>query len=346
MRLAGRLKLGFYPLPLKEAERIGLHLQFPEEFSALDPCVGEGAAFARLLESSPARKYGIEIDAYRAEEAQRLGITVIQASAMTVRCPAESVSLLYLNPPYDREVGPETNQRLESVFLEHTYRWLKPRGILVFVLPQAQLKACAKLLAQQFTDIRIYRLTEPQCIHYHQVVVFASRRPRHSHREDAALLQIQERLCRLGEGGELEPLAAAADAVYSIPPSGPASLTNVGIPLDQVEDLLPRSSAYRQASRVLIREQNSIRGRPLTPLHGGHVSLLATAGMLNGVFGQGQERHIAHWRSVKFVDHWEESEPNGTIIQHDRERFSHEVTLVFSDGRTQVLTHGKESDEP
>ncbi len=26
---------------------------------------------------------------------------------------------------------------------------------------------------------------------------------------------------------------------------------------------------------------------------------------------------------------------------HDRERFSHELTLVFADGKTQVLTHEK-----
>ncbi len=112
-----------------------------------------------------------------------------------------------------------------------------------------------------------------------------------------------------------------------------------------MEDLLLHSGAYRQASRILIHEKSSIGGRPLTPLHGGHVSLLATAGMLNGIFGQGADRHIAHWRSMKFVDHWEEDEPDGTIIKHDRERFSHELTLVFVDGRTQILTHGKETNE-
>jgi len=87
-----------------------------------------------------------------------------------------------------------------------------------------------------------------------------------------------------------------------------------------VEDLLPESSAYRQASRVLLPKQRDVRGRPLTPLHGGHVGLLCTAGMLNGVFGEGKDRHIAHWRSVKFTDHWEEQEEDGTKILHDRER--------------------------
>jgi len=71
--------------------------------------------------------------------------------------------------------------------------------------------------------------------------------------------------------------------------------------------------------------------------------LLCTAGMLNGVFGEGETRHIAHWGSVKFTDHWEEQEEDGTKILHDRERFSHELTLVFADGKTQMLTHEKRS---
>jgi hypothetical protein len=346
MRLAGRLKLGFYPLPVKEADRIRLSLRCPQEFAALDPCVGDGIAFSRLLGSTTGHRYGIEIDTYRAEQAAQLGIQVVHANAMTVRCPAESVSLLYLNPPYDFEVGQQANKRLELVFLEHTYRWLKPKGILVLVLPQQQLGACARLLAEQFEGLSLYRLTEPECVQYHQVVVLASRRPRHIHLGDTALLRAQEYLRQLADGEDIAPLTDTEDRIYSVPPSAVTTLTDHGIPLDKVEDLLPRSAAYRQAGRILMREQSNIKGRPLTPLHGGHVSLLATAGTLNGVFGAGENRHIAHWRSVKFVDHWEENESGGTIIKHDRERFSHELSVVFADGRTQILTHEKESDEP
>jgi len=36
--------------------------------------------------------------------------------------------------------------------------------------------------------------------------------------------------------------------------------------------------------------------------------LLCTAGMLNGIFGEGEMRHIAHWQSVKLVDKSEEEE--------------------------------------
>ena len=34
--------------------------------------------------------------------------------------------------------------------------------------------------------------------------------------------------------------------------------------------------------------------------------LLACSGMLNGFFGEGEMRHIAHWRSVKYVDEFNE----------------------------------------
>ena len=118
---------------------------------------------------------------------------------------------------------------------------------------------------------------------------------------------------------DLEPLGDTPDVRYEVPASEPVALTNMGIPLDEVEDLLLESSAYRQAGRVLLPKLGDVRGRPLTPLHGGHVGLLCTAGMLNGVFGEGESRHIAHWRSVKFTDHWEEQEEDGTRILHDRE---------------------------
>lgn len=37
MRPHGQLKLGFFPLPAAEAERLKNWLTFPERFSALDP---------------------------------------------------------------------------------------------------------------------------------------------------------------------------------------------------------------------------------------------------------------------------------------------------------------------
>jgi hypothetical protein len=293
----------------------------------------------------PAHRYGIEVDANRAQQARALGVETVQANTMDVRCPPEAVSLLFLNPPYDWESGESNNQRLELAFLEHTYRWLKTGGVLLFVIPQVRLAKCARLLSEHFTDLRVFRLTEPACLQYKQIVVLATRRKRHARLSDAALLDGARYLEELATKAELEPLSDAAEIRYEVPASGPVILNNLGIPLDEVEDLLLESAAYLQTSRVLLPKLNDVRGRPLTPLHGGHVGLLCTAGMLNGVFGEGEARHIAHWRSVKFTDHWEEEEEDGTRILHDRERFSHELTLVFANGKTQILTHEKKEAE-
>lgn len=341
MRAHGQTKLGFYPLPPAEANRLRSWLNFQEPFSALDPCAGDGVAFVHLLHNAPACRYGIELDAYRAEQARALDIETLQANTMDVRCPAESLSLLYLNPPYDWEAGSTNNQRLEAVFLEHTYRWLKPGSVLVFVIPLPRLGKCARLLSEEFQDLRVFRLTEPACLRFKQIVVLGTRRKRPVRLTDSALMERVHWLEGLTLRPDLEPLAESAECRYIVPGSKPLVLTHLGIPLDEVEDLLLDSAAYRQASRILLPKQRDVRGRPLTPLHGGHVGLLCTAGMLNGVFGEGEDRHIAHWRSVKFTDHWEEEDEDGTRILHDRERFSHELTLVFANGKTQILTHEK-----
>lgn len=344
MRPHGKIKLGFFPLPVAEARRLKNYLVFPQEFSALDPCVGDGVAFTHLLSGTAARRYAIEIDANRADQARNLGTEVLHASAMDVRCPSESISLLYLNPPYDLEVGQNNNQRLEVVFLDHTFRWLKAGGVLVFIIPQPQLRSCARVLSEHFADLSVYKLTEPASVQFKQVVVFAVRRKRHQHVRDSLFLDSVRHLEMLASKPDLPVLTDSPTSRYEVPESGPVVLTNTGLPLDEVEDLLFDSAAYRQASRIILPRQRDVQGRPLTPLHGGHVGLLCTAGMLNGVFGEGEDRHIAHWRSLKFTDHWEEQQDDGTRILHDRERFSHELTLVFANGRTQILTHEKKEE--
>jgi len=74
-------------------------------------------------------------------------------------------------------------------------------------------------------------------------------------------------------------------------------------------------------------------------LHKGHVGLLCTSGLLNGVFGEGKERHVANWESVKVVDKTEEESEDGrsTVIR-EKERFSQRLTLLYADGRIALLS--------
>jgi hypothetical protein len=340
MRLAGRTRLGFYPLPLSEAERIRRFLAFPDKHCcALDPCVGNGGAFSQITSGDRILRSGIELDAGRAEQAQNKGIEVIYGNCFDVQCPVESFSLLYLNPPYDFEIGEQRSQRMERLFLEHVYRWLKRGGVLVMVIPGRYLHDCSQILAHQFRDVVVHRLTEPESVKYRQVAVIGVRRTR-TERErvsDTEITRARRRFESLATDPEkLSPLRTESEHRYEVPAGEAVQMVYRGLPLDQIEDLLPKSSAYRQASAILIAPPSDLSGRPLTPLHGGHVGLLCTAGMLNGVFGQGDMRHLAHWQSVKLVDKTEEEEDGKTIIR-EKERFSNELTLVFAKGEIAIL---------
>jgi len=350
MRTQARLKLGYYPLATAEARRIRRYLQFSNESaSVLDPCAGTGAALCTITDTVALRRYGVELDAHRAEEARNVLDYVIQGSAFDTHAPVDSFSLLYLNPPYDFEIGEGKNQRMEKLFLEFVGRWIRPGGVLVMVVPYDRIYECRTVLTPQFRDKAIYRLTEPEAIAYKQAVVFGVRRTRQERERlnDHAVQQANWKLNDLTRRyEEIPPLPDTADRTYSVPPSPAARLEYRGLPLDLIEDLLQTSPAWRQAQRITHAPKTEFAGRPLTPLHKGHVGLLCTSGLLNGVFGEGQDLHVANWESVKVVDRIEEEgEDGGNTVIREKERFSQRLTLLYADGRIALLSE-KPSDKP
>jgi len=204
-------------------------------------------------------------------------------------------------------------------------------------------------LTSQFDRISVFRLEHPESVRFNQVVVFGRRKKVHLRGEPKGA----EDLLRIAYKPQLLPiLSQEVSERYAIPPSPPATITYTGLPLDETEDALQRSVAMQNARGILVRKQQKMTGHPVTPLHKGHVGLLACGGMLNGFFGEGEMRHIAHWRSVKYVDEFnEEGETEGETIIRKRERFSHELTIAYESGQlvelkeTKEKTPNKSSDE-
>lgn len=350
-RIWSLAKMGFFPLPEPEARRIRQHLLYPaSHFTALDPCAGEGRALEIVTEGAQGQRCGIELDAYRAEEAAKRLDKVIYGDCFDVDCRVESVSLVYLNPPYQPAAHDDApSQRLEALFLQRAYRWLKPAGVLILIIPIAQLAVCGNTLSRQFKDATVYRLTEPASVQYHQVVVFAVRCTR---RERERLQDRDTTAVRLDYGRKarsFEALPAFSDhaqRIYAVPEAEPIELVHHGLPLDEIEDCLPQSPAYRQAQRILFAPPSRERGRPLTPLHRGHVSLLACASALDGNFGKNDLRHLSRWQAVKITTETEEEDERGVVTIRQRESFSHALNLLYADGEIAVLTaDGRSSSE-
>jgi hypothetical protein len=328
--------MGYYPLPPVEAQNIRSLLCFSGACSVIDPCAGKGTALNLITAGAPVLRFGVELDTGRAEEAAKSGIRMIQGNVFDAHAKVESFSMLYLNPPYDSEINLTGNRRLERLFLEHTHHWLVQNGVLVFVIPFKQLSDCGGILSANFTRICVFRMADAESVRFGQIVVFGLRR----NVRGAAHAESLRRLRALAQHDGYERLPELAPGIaesYMVPVSGEATLTYRGLPYNVIEDLLPHSAAWKQAAQVLLPSEDLAIGRPITPLHGGHVGLLCIAGLLNGVFGQGEERHIARWRSVKHVMEFHEEEGDTKIIRR-REKWSNELRLLYVTGKTVKLT--------
>ncbi|MGA8577589.1 MAG: DUF6094 domain-containing protein, partial [Bryobacteraceae bacterium] len=222
-RLAAKVRCNYYPLPLREAERIRNLVQFPAEpFSALDPCVGEGIAFAAITRDSSARRYGIELDAYRAEQAAPMLTKIVQGNCLETHCPVESFSFIYENPPYDWALSANARERLEAVFLNHTFRWLIPGGVLFLVIPAERAAECAQVLASHFKRCRIFRLGDPASVRYRQVLIAGVRRTRREREQlrDREISESRLRFTTLGRQYErLAELPEFCEDPYNVPPT-------------------------------------------------------------------------------------------------------------------------------
>jgi hypothetical protein len=270
MRNVARLKMGYYPLPEAEGVKLRSLLCFAGPASVIDPCVGQGTALHLVTSDAPVRRYGVELDAERARIASANGIETIQGNTFDAIARPESFSLLYLNPPYDSEIGSIANRRMEAAFLEHTYRWLRMEGVLILVIPFERLHDCTGILSSHFTSLNVFRMTDPDSVRYRQIAVFGVRRDVRGSAVDSNKRQIQS-ISLYGSFLELAGLHPGVCPPYSVPPSGEATLSYRGLPYGILEDLLPLSGAWRQAVPLLMPQDDVATGRPITPLHGRHV---------------------------------------------------------------------------
>jgi hypothetical protein len=191
------------------------------------------------------------------------------------------------------------------------------------------------LLAANFVKLQVYRLSDPESERFNQVALVGVRKRVRGQEYEQNRYFLNKLIYRPDM-----PELKGSEITYPIPPTPSTSLVYRGLPHDMIEDTLSGSAAWKQAKGFLMPGEEVAGGHPITPLHAGHVGLLCTAGLLNGVFGEGKERHIARWRSVKTTTVFKVVEEKYTEI-HKREQFSNELALVYEDGRTLVLGEKK-----
>jgi hypothetical protein len=337
MRIAGRMKMGYYPTPSRVVEQIRKCLSFPREpFTALDPSCGEGIALEQLVDCSQANTYGVELDECRADAAQDRVRNLLKCGIEETRIAHQSCSLLLLNPPYDEatlgEEAETKTERQEKAFLRMTVPYLVPGAVLVYIIPQKRLnRGIARLLASRFESIEVFRFPAPEYDDFGQVIVFAVRKAGNSLDEGLAL-KLQNVPNR-----KLTPLSEAVTALYAVPPAGPLKLfRSTMIDPAELEKQMAQSPLWRRFHAMTTRSELKLP-RPPLPLHSGHLGLLLAAGKLDGVVGEGADRHVVKGKITKVVSKVEEYKGD-VLEQRELDRYVVSIKILNRHGEIRELT--------
>ena len=291
MRLEGQAKMGYYPTPLSQVALIvpWLEVEPGKPVRLLDPCAGKGEALealARALEERGAQveTWGVELSPARAEEAAARLDRVLPTAWEQAHVRDGTVSLCFLNPPYDYE-GLGDGRRQEFTFLKSSTATLMPGGVLVYVIPEHVLRrdrAILRHLTGWYRDVRVFRFTPDEYQAYSQIVLVGVKRREYHHSKDAQIAAL---------AGIPAPVLAPPEApAYAVPKAPPASPKAFYFTPTTGEDYA-RAIAW-EGIPVADLVQGDDRDRdfePVMPLKRGHLAMLLSAGLAGQMWLTGED---------------------------------------------------------
>ena len=297
-RLMNNVRMGYYPTDPENIDHILQGIQFPEGVTTnlLDPCCGCGKALRQLADGNNCFAYGVELDEARAEEAQTRLTRVGVGSFFHSRISNEAFHLLFLNPPYlyvISEGGSRT--RHEKRFLIESLPHLMQGGVLIYVIPFYRLTSdICKILADNFSDLSVWRFTDSEFKKFKQVAVMGKRKKRDESPDAAAWLE------KWSYAPEKIPLITEIEeGRYAVPGVTKTVEVFKGEKFNEKE--LERQLSHSDSLKRLMNARSDLdRGtkHPLLPLSIGQIGLVGGSGLINGLI-ECDTPHIIKGRIVK-----------------------------------------------
>ena len=297
MRLTGQEKMGFFATPPRITDLIRERLDTTgRPFAALDPCAGEGEALAQTTAGMDAMTYGIEPDSGRVAQAREALNHVLHCTLDEARLAHQSFGLLWLNPPYDQEYITQEEQeetgrkttRKERIFLNRCLPLLAPGGVFIFIVPAHILDAETRLyLSERLDNLECWHFPEPERQQFKQAIAIGTKRP-----------------ARL-DSAPVTPLTDAEDQDPDRPrhtiPWTAAEVKIFRTVRLSAEDLAAASASSNLWNLVRPNPPDHDQAERRSPmeLHAGHLSLLLAAGCLDGIVGEGADRHLVKGKTKK-----------------------------------------------
>ncbi|HPO87254.1 MAG TPA: DUF6094 domain-containing protein [Candidatus Hydrogenedentes bacterium] len=332
-------KLGWYPTSTLVADLLKTYFKPAESGRLLDPCAGEGIAAAILAIALNCQSWGAELSPVRAALAAERMDRLFNAPWSSCHLTNESITLLFLNPPYSHDrLGDQ--KRLELEFLKSTTPKLMRGGALVYIVPHALLRDLdvASHLAGYYEHLTVYRYPETE---FNQVIVLAVKRQKFKVPSAEEVRQVQA-------WAEVEPpmLEAVPEPVYSLLPASdkgasgqPIRFTRMDWQPEEVVDATQKRGVMVSKEWLDLINPSRALGefkQPVMPLKKGHVAMLMASGMmgtlrLNDEDGQPM---LVKGRVVKVTEKVEEKtgKDGKTSVEVFRDRFVSTVATLRQSG--------------
>lgn len=290
-RTASQIKMGYYPTPESEMVQIKSKIKYSGDdiHTVLDLCCGTGE-FTRIFPET--ETYGVEIDYGRYREAAEKAKHVVWGDAISeFSATNNAFSCLYLNPPYDWSRSETTSERMEVVFLRKGLKYLKKNSLLIFVIPRYVLAYSARLLANHFKQIKVMAFTEAEYDAFKQVVVFG-------YKDMGTDPETEEYLKGVADAKELViPRLDQDDSIFFLSPSSTVNMFQT-IRLDP-EIVLKKLMKNRLELSGLFKKESIETIKTIMPLRQGHKAMILASGMMNGVYGEGENRVLVKGTTIK-----------------------------------------------
>ena len=297
-RLMNRVRMGYYPTDPGNIECILRGIRFPEGVTTnvFDPCCGCGKALRQIAEGNNCFAYGVELDEQRAEEAQTRLHRVGVGSFFYSRISHEAFHLMFLNPPYLsvlKEGGGRT--RSEKRFLIESIGHLMQGGLLIYVVPFYRLTPdICKILADNFSDLSVWRFTDSEFKKFKQVAVLGLRKKRGEDPKTAAALERQSY-----DPKSIPLITEIEESRYALLATEKKVETFKGERFNEKE--LERQLSHSDSLKRLMNAKSDLdRGtkHPLLPLSIGQIGLVGGSGMINGLIDC-DTPHVIKGRVIK-----------------------------------------------
>lgn len=346
--LANDAKMGAYYTDTEHCRRIGQLFEFPddEEVACLEPSIGDASAVKAVTENCRnCTVFGVELNGNTYNELQERGDVpyLLNADFLSgVKISHSSFSFCFANPPYG--MHQDSKERLEKLFVEKLWGYLKTGGVLALVIPHYVLtdEKFIKSYIARFNPVACFRFDDDVYASFKQIVVIGKKRHGVGFMPQW-LSRFWEQVDQVEKLAYLPEMGAAVTHKIPVKPSSSDSIeyfTTLKFDDKKAAENLVGDELYELiGKKAFMPEYHAAKlSRPPVPLKKDSLYLCAIAGYGQGLAGSASDHDLHLQRGVAKVvttPELEMKDGQTLVVEHSYTKMV--LNIIENDGRVTTL---------